>query len=1636
MAINWAKLQQNAENADAKTRAAQVADFAKVKKNTTFTNEQRQAEGLAAAKAAISNPSAYNITPTSLTSQLNAGTTSILPSQMQPESGVNRAIDTIGAGSASLVGGLANATKMATTGKYSPVTWVSKGIDKINGTNYTEQNAANQQAFVNQMMDQSKLSTEYAKRGISKAGQTAVDIGSGATELAGNLAVGALTGGSALIPMATQAFGSGAYSAQKAGASEEKQLAYGALEGGTVALTQGLMNAGSSILTKSFGESPISKILMDKTGSAIAKFVQSDAGRVVANKIASTGESALSQSAIGAVQAALEPAYQKITFNPNAKENAEDIIHNAIVSGAIGALVGAAGKTPERVKSAEDNYVEPVKLPASGVEEKPVTNALAEANALTDPQRAPETKADVYQQSINEQESNIKTLEDKAEYERAIYRNLYAEYRSTDVATRRPELIAESATQNAKVEAAENAVTKAQNELQAFKDAHTNEIQSKTNVEKTVGILSDLNGRFINENTLKEIEQIGALPKETAELRKAFDRATRLQKKDNELYVELTNAASLKESVETQAKLDKVNAQLDTAVQTLKSAQDKIANYSKSVETETSAPKAKTSIFPENSLGAKITTPKSNIPLKDSKNTASVQNAQSNELGAMDTQFPYKEAPTQSILKENYLNPQERTDNAIDNVHQVYTDEMARAQAQQRLTLDYDGEKADLLKKQDWDKGDDVTAQYIIKQETEQARKTGDWSEAKKVWKAYQEHGTTAGQALQARQQFKSDPDFVAAEANDTLSSAKAKKLPQKVKQDVINKVYEQTQTLDNLETGNKDGLISLIEKNNEIRHTTGIFRTTTSKHTDNMLRDYLNAYGEQGEANLREVALSQIRSIASDYEKTPMIEKVSSLYINGLLSKVSTVMRNVVGNTGFDIIDSGSNNVAVPLDALVSRLTGTRSISVDKSWLSAAKRKGSNEAFARSCIETALDVNTDGAQSKFEQSSNRTFKMTGNFAERLFSTYERNIAYLLTTPDEFAKGGVSAEASRGLNALAEKGKITDTDYLQSRPQELAKQRTFQDDSNIAKGLIGIRNAANDVAGVTTKTGDKVGLGTITVPFAKVPANLVNEAINYSPAGIVKGGTWLAKTLINAKSGNLDINAQANAVTDIGRGLTGTAMIALATALAAKGIVKVSNDKDWNKAALEKAENKTGTQLDASAMWRWLHHGGSTEWKSGDSLVNVGFADPFNTFLATGALISDSYKADGKLTAGNLANSSASAIIQSVMDLPAISTLSSLQSGYNYSKSDTEAGKVGDAALAYAQSAGTGIIPNFVKGIAAGTDPYSRDTSADTKKQQFINHLMSGIPGAREKLPIASDALGNKKASGSTPTMQFLNNNILPGTVTNYKPNAVTDELSRVADSTGAKSLFPSAKVDSQIKNNNQTYALDNAQKQDFLKSSGSMLQNYLERLIGSHVYENATDSEKADLINKMSNYSTDKSKAEVVTGQGGKFTKSGYDTVAKAEQEGITPTAYYAYQQFLKGIDKDGGNSTQAQETQAINKTTDLSTQMKGKLWQLQNKDTKPEKNPYTGALAQMGVQPETIVSFMQRKSELDAEPNEDFGQTTVSKANKGRAYQLWQYAKTLDISPAQRSALYDMYQEWGFIPSLSLKTIGKKGY
>ena len=75
---------------------------------------------------------------------------------------------------------------------------------------------------------QSAQNIAEAKEGLGSVGQFAVDVGVAGTQLAGDALLAALTGGSALVPMAVRGFGSGTQQARQEGATLGQQVAYGA----------------------------------------------------------------------------------------------------------------------------------------------------------------------------------------------------------------------------------------------------------------------------------------------------------------------------------------------------------------------------------------------------------------------------------------------------------------------------------------------------------------------------------------------------------------------------------------------------------------------------------------------------------------------------------------------------------------------------------------------------------------------------------------------------------------------------------------------------------------------------------------------------------------------------------------------------------------------------------------------------------------------------------------------------------------------------------------------------------------------------------------------------------------------------------------------------------------------------------------------------------------------------------------------------------------------------------------------------------------------------------------------------------------------------------------------------------------
>ena len=842
--------------------------------------------------------------------------------------------------------------------------------------------------------------------------------------------------------------------------------------------------------------------------------------------------------------------------------------------------------------------------------------------------------------------------------------------------------------------------------------------------------------------------------------------------------------------------------------------------------------------------------------------------------GAKSAEFGYDEARTQTHSTDGVLTDDERAMQGLrpeDRTHKVNHDEEVNAKTQERFESGYEGEKADLFgEKQDWDDTDTVLAHKIIVNEVAKARESGSkdaYAEVAKLMKEWDAHGTEAGQALRQRRQFASDPALMEADAIQLLSdSERTRKMSDEQRKKILDSVSQNAEKLRSIEKGDVDGVVDLIKGMSTERRTNGLWSNKMGRTMEKALEQAKKLPG--GEAFLRDVAASQVRGIAYDYAKPSTLEQIKAYRYLSMLSKPATPGRNLVGNMVYDPVEAVSNNIGVGLDMLLSKYTGTRSVAADKSYFSKTKRKGMGEATLKSYIETGLDASVSNAQGKYETGGSRSFKMTGNFLERFLSTWEKYSNYAMVTTDQMQKGGIQAEAQRGIDALEAKGKVA-KGALDGRAEEIARERTFQNEGKLAQATGVVRRALN-VFSIKDKRGGSFGVGDLILPFTNVPGNIASAAIQYSPAGFINAGAEVVKVLNKAKAGTLTASEQAKAVTDFGRAFNGTMGIAFFAVLAGAGIMNVAGDDDKDKEALEKSEGVSGTQLNLSALNRWIA-GESTEWRDGDDLVSIGFLDPINAQMTYGALLADCYKDEG-LTFANVAGGNLESAFQSVMDLPAMSQFQEIENSLKYSKADTTGGKLADATFRYGASQATSFVPNVVSGVAQGVDGTVRDTyNGDTVWENSLSAMKSKIPGLRETLPAALDNWGQEKKYTGTAAENFLNATLNPGSVTKYRTSAVNQELYRLGENIDIK--YPEKKAPNSGNRDGEKVSLDQDERRQYQMAYGQTAYDNIQKVIRSSVYKQSSDAEKAAAIQNL---------LEVATSAGKKKAKlDGGDTPA-----------------------------------------------------------------------------------------------------------------------------------------------------------
>lgn len=914
---------------------------------------------------------------------------------------------------------------------------------------------------------------------------------------------------------------------------------------------------------------------------------------------------------------------------------------------------------------------------------------------------------------------------------------------------------------------------------------------------------------------------------------------------------------------------------------------------------------------------------------------------------------------TQMTPEEREIAGMEPGGEAYTTRSEAYSNDQARSLIDR---LGWDGAYQYLMRNDTWNPADVKAAvevgRHLLSQartETDQKAKESLYEQAGQIGMRYQQDRSAAGRSLQASAEYASDPVLDAVGQLEKLlkESKVGQKMSEEERAAAIADAAKRGQELQDVLSAenNVDDLVSYIERYAKDR---GITKTVVRGKTRDVSGIIHNILAGSSQEDLYRFAQASLEGYLADKYSDPsnLGQQLKTIQVLSHLFNPRTWMRNVVGNAAFSSIDSTANGFATLLDLLIGKRTGTRSTVVGPNFFSSEAMSAKQRALAQSIAAVYLDVDLTGDTNRYGQSNTRTFRMNSDsklaFLTRFLSKLERNLSYALTSTDQFAKGGVQATQQARIQQMLDAGQIdperlgvdvTPEEYAGWRGRELARYRTFQDNSRLAAGARSIHDTLN-LAGVgdsgRTINGKAVkafGLGDLLMPYPGVPGNIASRALEYSPVGLAKGIVDLSKVLKSGK--NATVQNQSQAVLELSRGITGAALIGLAVFAAANGIIRSTDDDDnLDEKRLNSAEGINGIQVNLSALLRGMS-GKSTQWQQGDRLAALDYLQPVNAWLALGCFV-DSYLSGDKDY--DAFTASVDAFGNSIEDFPVLQTLQSIVDDVRYND-------MGVASAVLQESAGSilsSLVPALVRSIATAADPYQRDTTSGEygavslydwisqstgmkseflkalaeffdntlKVDQSVSTIMNSVPGLRQMLPIKLDNYGQSMGYTGTRPLDVANALVLPGSVYSYNQRELTRVLSEVSAYTGTATFYPSRNPVKSVEYGGTNHEMTFEQRQEYQKTYGTVYYDMANELIQTQVWQDADPMTRADMLSQIKSIASAQARVHFMDTIGQDYTGSdSARLIAKLDEMaagGVDFATYYDWKNRLSAFSGD----------------------------------------------------------------------------------------------------------------------------------
>lgn len=777
---------------------------------------------------------------------------------------------------------------------------------------------------------------------------------------------------------------------------------------------------------------------------------------------------------------------------------------------------------------------------------------------------------------------------------------------------------------------------------------------------------------------------------------------------------------------------------------------------------------------------------------------------------------------------------------------------------------------------------------------------------------------------------------------------------------------------------------------------------------SDELATNYLMAETDAERA----AAWDAITTSIADQIPSTFREKANFWRYTSMLTNPTTHIRNIMGNA----IQMGArkikNGIGTALERAVikDQSQRTKAVNVDKDLKAFAKGQYETDQNAAMGSGKYSDATTAGIEREIMEKRNVfTAKMSGKWAKKISDIVPEPIhkaadalgsgvqavgdfnsrwldredvlfnkrAYV----DSFAqalqaKGVTVAEAEAGTRAA-------DVEAARAYAIEEAQRATYRNTTALSEALskMGRYQGDNQVLRAASFAADAF------LPFRKTPANILTTGLSYSPAELFKVILYDAGQVHKGNMSATDM------VDHISSGLTGTGIMALGAYMVAQGFLgatlHVRAGDDDKEEAFEKSMGKQDYAI-----------------QIGDKSYTLDWMVPAAMPLFAGAAIMESIQKGG---------STFDALVDSLLGMQEVvletSMLSSLNDLISYwSYADNKAGYLIDRVVSsYAGQ----YIPTVGSKVASVFDDTARKSYVEKGTGQLssdVNYFLQGaakkIPGARNQLQPSIDLWGEEISNGTAPERVF-QSFLSPGYLKTQDNSPATQEIRRLAKATGESAVYPAA-AEKSFKVNGETKYLTGEEYTKYAKTMGSTRKQIIENMLKSKGYQKLSDDDKAKAISYAYEYANVKGKQAVSS------YKPSNSSFSKGALASVLPPDMYIL--YKVTADKDNnGSVTSVESAQALKDLTGLTDSQRGKAWAEKNSTTKPEKNPFTGALVEAGASVSTSISVLDKYRELyNAE-----GMKPKEKAADFRAY-----VYGLGLTPSQIAAAQSTYTFFGSYP------------